>query len=354
MENRVWPSLCLALLLVACRGSGPSAGSGESAGLPPAAPRLELWAAVRGEQALLVLDGETLEPLRRIELGLGAHELCCSPDGRLGVGSAYGGPGPGHQPADQRLAVFDPGSGALLAIHDLDRHQRPNDLEFLADGRRLWVTSEVLGQVVLLDAVSGQIEREVALPHKTGHMLALAPAASSPGGAGRLFVSHVAPGAVTALDAASGAILGQVATQFGAEGIAASADGTRVWCLNNRSGTISVLDGVALETLATLPCEGFPFRVELSADGRRVLVSCPASQELALFDAQGLVELRRIALHGEGGEPSPQAVAISPDGRFGYVARAGQNRILRLDLDSGAVLAERETGPLLDPLLLKG
>lgn len=307
-----------------------------------------LLVATRGDERVTALSTTELQPEWSVELGLGAHELAISDDGCLGVGSAYGGPGPMHQPADNRLAVFDLEERKLVSTIDLGEHQRPNDLAFLPDGQHVLVTSEVRGALLLVDLEENQIERVIDLKDPTGHMLAYAP--SAPGELGRAFVSHVMSGRVSVIDVAAGSVLERVPAALGAEGIACTPDGSRVWCANNRSHSITVFDGHSLEVLHTLECPGFPFRTKVSSNGARAVVSCPMKQEVIVFDATTADELVRFDLSDRGRNVSPQGVGISPDGKQVVVACAGLGEVLLLDVDQSSVVATYEAGPMLDPV----
>ncbi|MEZ5979032.1 MAG: hypothetical protein R3F34_12520 [Planctomycetota bacterium] len=332
--------LAAALLVPACASPREDAGG----------PLSVVLAATRGDERVAVLDARSLEELRSFPIGLGAHELAANSTGSLAIGSAYGGPGAGHQPADNRLAVFDPRSGELLRTIDLGEHVRPNDVVFLRDDRRALVTSEVRGALLLVDAVEGRIDAVWELGERAGHMLCYAPDAPSPSGAGRAFVSHVFPGAVTVLDAGTGERLGRVETAVGAEGIATTRDGSRVWCANNRSGSVTVFDGRTLELVATFEQEGFPFRVEVSPDDRTVAITCPESNDVRLFDAATCERRGRLDLAPFGSGASPEGVAFDAGGDAIVVACPQAALLVAFDLASGGVVATAPAGSILDPI----
>jgi DNA-binding beta-propeller fold protein YncE len=344
----------LAALLTACQATPDNreASASEVAPSPSDAAREVLLAATRGDEGLTVLDPGTLTPLATIDLGLGAHELALAPDGRLVVGAAYGGPGANHQPPDQRLAVVDLASGAVLHVLDLGGHVRPNDAVFLPDSRRVLVTSEVRGALLVVDAVAGSIERVVELGETYGHMVCLAPDAPAEGRAGLAFVPHAVSGRVSVVDVGLGRVLGQVETAPGAEGIACTRDGSSVWCASNHAGRVTVFDGRTREVLATLDVPGFPFRIEFDGAEQRAVACCPEANDLAVFDVATRTLVRRIALDAASPQAVPIAVAVARDGSRAFVNCAGTNEIVAVDLTTGALLARHAAGPMLDPLTI--
>lgn len=333
------------LLTSACQ---TASSNHEPTALP--AKRTSLLVASRGDNRVTLLDGETLKIESVVELGLGAHELAIAPDGRLAAGSAYGGPGAGHQPEDQRLGTWDLTTGEVLQVIDLGEHVRPNDLAFWPDSRHLLVTSEVRGALLLVDAREGQVLEAWDLEDSTGHMLAYAPEASSESGRGRVFVSHVVSGQVSVVDAGSGEVLARVPAALGAEGIACTPDGSRVWCANNRANSITVFDGNTAEVLHTLEAPGFPFRVKCSSAGDRIAVSFPMSHQVAVFDAQSAEELARFDAAELGPNPSPQDLDFDHTGSRLYVACPGLGSVLAWDVDLDKIGPVTAGGPILDPI----
>lgn len=343
--TRMLPVLFALSVASACQLDGT-----ESRDALPEVEGTSLLVATRGDNRITVLDGANLKTTSTVELGLGAHELAVSPDGRLAAGAAYGGPGPGHQPPDQRLGVWYLESGEVLHEIDLGEHVRPNDLAFWPDGRHLLVTSEVRGALLLVDAEGGELLEAWDLGDNTGHMLAYAPKAESASGRGRVFVSHVVSGQVSVVDAGSGEVLMRVPAALGAEGIACTSDGARVWCANNRSNSITVFDGNSGEVLQTLEAPGFPFRVKCSRDDARIGITYPMSNQVAVFDATTAEELARFDLTDVGSNPAPQDLDFDHTGSRLFVACPGIGAVVSWDIDLSQIGPVEMAGPILDPI----
>lgn len=344
------PTQTLPVLLALSLVSGCKLDGAEPSDSLPEVEGTSLLIATRGDNRVTVLDGATLKTASSVELGLGAHELAVSPNGRIAAGAAYGGPGPGHQPADQRLGIWDLETGAVLHEIDLGEHVRPNDLAFWSDSRHLLVTSEVRGALLLVDAEAGELLEAWDLGDNTGHMLAYAPRAQSESGRGRVFVSHVISGQVSVVDAGSGEVLMRIPAALGAEGIACTSDGTRVWCANNRSNSITVFDGNSGEVLHTLEAPGFPFRVKCSRDDARMGISFPMSNQAAVFDARTAEELARFDLTDVGSNPSPQDLDFDHTGQRLFIACPGIGAVVSWDIDRDELGPVELAGPILDPI----
>jgi DNA-binding beta-propeller fold protein YncE len=267
--------------------------------------------STRGDERVHVASVAGLLPIRTIEAGVGAHELAMSPDGRRAVGSAYGGPGAGHQPADKRVVVLDLEKDAVLRTVDLGDLKRPNDVAFIRGTDEVAVTVEQPPRLLRLNVETGAF-KAIDVELKAGHMLALDPEGKT------AYVSHVAPGSLSIVDLQAGKVRGRVALRLGAEGMACSPDGARVWIACNRSGAIAVVDAAKVEVVKWIDCTGFPFRVRFSPDGALVAISCPQSHDIAFFDAKEMKELGRVELADASGAGEsllePTSIAFAPRG----------------------------------------
>lgn len=346
--------VCLALAVAVAAGEPAGMGAG---------PKVERVLAPvvayssRGDNRIHLLNADDLSPAGSIDAGIGAHELAIAPGGRWVMGSAYGGPGQGHNPPDNRVVVLDLLHWSVHRTIELKDLQRPNDIAFLPGVLEAMVTVESPPHVVRINPETGEMT-PTRIDRKAGHMLALSPDGS------RAYVSHVVPGSVSVVDLKTGQTLSSIAVPMGAEGIAASPDGTRVWVASNRSGSISIIDTVKNEVVQTIECRGFPFRVRFSADGAVVAVSCPAAGEVALFDAQRPENVRRVNVRtsniaGTGkGSPTSLAFVPRPDQKAGaaperlaVLSDGSMAQVVLLDVKLGEVVARATAqGPIADGL----
>jgi len=297
------------------------------------AQRAAVVFATRGDERITALDATTLKPLWDKPLGVGAHELVISPDHTKIAGSAYGGPGQFHEPADKRIAVFHLDNPDEPTIIDLAEHVRPNDMAFMPDSRELLVTSEIKQALLRIDTETGEITSTIELAHNAGHMLAAYPATD------RVYIAHVRQGIVSVVDLLLDAVVAEIKVEPGAEGIAISPDGSRVWCANNRSNSISIIDTEFDSVKQTIKCEGFPFRVRFTPDGKHVIVSLPEANELAIFDAESNELLRTASLITVGVRSLPTSIAVSPDSSTAYAVCNDPPIIVAIEIASGNITA---------------
>lgn len=296
--------------------------------------------STRSDNHVRIVSAADLIELADIDVKVGCHELAASHDAKWAMGSAYGGPGKGHQPADNRLVVIDLEKKAVHRTIELTEMQRPNDIAFIPGTPEAIVTVEAPPHLVRVNAETGEFTK-IALEHKAGHMMALSPDAKT------AYVSHVVPGLVTVVDLAEKKAVGTITTPLGAEGIACSPDGSRLWVACNRANTIVVIDTAKKEVAQTIEAPGFPFRVRFSPDGKTVAVSFPMTGEVGFYDAADPSSVKRVSVNDEAPEApkvAPTSLAFSPDGSSLSVVCDGPTpQLVRIDTGERKVTARIET-----------
>lgn len=300
----------------------------------------ELLVGNKSDDTVWRLDLADGRRLGEIDTAPGPHEIAVSPDGRLAVVSGYGGQRPGHA-----LTLIDTASGEAKGEVDLGAHARPHGVRFTPDGKRLLVTTEATGALLVVDPVAGEVERAIEIGKGGGHMVAL----SRDGAVA--YVSKIAAGSVVRVDLGDDGTLEKPAGD-GAEGIAVAPDGS-VWVSNREADTVTVHDPHTLEVLDTLESEGFPIRVAFTADGRHALVTNARAATLAVFGAAKREPVATVALADPdvryretmlGRAALPIGVIADPDGMRVYVAVSGGNEIAVVDRRTWQVIERWETG----------
>ncbi|MDX2017020.1 MAG: YncE family protein [Planctomycetota bacterium] len=189
------------------------------------------------------------------------------------------------------------------------------------------------------------------LAHGTGHMLALAPDAST------VYVSHVKPGRLSIIDAASGVVRSSLSLPDGAEGLAIAPDGGSVWVASHQASRISVVSAEKGTVTRSIVCPGMPFRMKFSPDGVMLAVSCPGAGALALISVASPAQVEFVDTNLLNGEPIgvqhvPTSLAFSRDGARVFAVCSGQEgSVVAIDVASRALTKRvKSTGPIADAL----
>lgn len=308
--------------------------------------------ATRGDSKVHILDAATFKPLTSIDVGVGAHETAISPDGRWLLGSAYGGPGPNHQPADNRVIIVDLAAGKLHKTVTLAGMQRPNDIAFRAGTGEAVITVEMPPQLVVLTPETGEY-RTIPIDKPAGHMLALHPKGDT------AYVAHVAPGSLSVIDLVKDKVTASIALPPGAEGLAITPDGSRVFVASHQGRTVSIIDTAKNVVADSFERTGFPFRVRASPGGDLIAMSLPAGRAVALVNAadtkvQHVVDLR---LDDPAIQVVPTALAFLPaadnkaPSRIAVLCEGQQPEIVIINLADRTIASRVAiTGPIPDAL----
>jgi DNA-binding beta-propeller fold protein YncE len=173
---------------------------------------------------------------------------------------------------------------------------------------------------------------------------------------GRAYTANIGSGSVTVLDLGKGTRERNIATGEGAEGIAVSATGDRIWVTNRAADTITILDAATLEPAGEVASEGFPIRATATPRGQ-VLVTRARAGDLAIYDAATFDEVRVVdfdlesmdveeRLFGDrfGDSSVPIGVIVDGAGERAWVAHANADVITEIDLATGEILRMLRAG----------
>lgn len=234
-------------------------------------------------------------------------------------------------------------SPAAVAGTQLAVGSGPQTLAFSPDGRKLYVASQ--GSVTLISAVTNQVIVPSPAWPNTAPAVGSGIVASPDGR--RVYVTAGAAG-VVAMDAAliqpiaAESIPGFTAgssSQFSAESLAMSPDGTLLYVADNLSGGVVRLVTLASATFVSSAAFGaglVPAAVAASPDGSQLLAAIvdptgSSADFIAVLDPHSGALRSSIPL---GNGAAPAAIVFSPDGKTAYVANRGANSVSAIDTAS--------------------
>ncbi|MGA8674511.1 MAG: YncE family protein [Candidatus Acidiferrales bacterium] len=279
---------------------------------------------------LAIVDPATKQVIARIDTGEGPHEVTASDDGKLAFVTNYGAKTPGHS-----LTVID-----LIAQKEVHRVElgplgRPHGILF-ADGEA-YFTAELNKLIARYDPATNKVDWLLGVGQNRTHMLVRTKYLNE------FFTSNVDSDSVTAVEKSSdpsGWKETNIPVGKGPEGIDISPDDKEVWAANSGDGTVSAIDVATSKVIHTFNVHTkHSNRLKFTKDGKLVLISDPASDELIIVDAATRKVVKQLNV-GRG----PGGILIAPAGDVAYVALAGDNAVAVIDLHKLEIASRIPTG----------
>ncbi|HEY2588292.1 MAG TPA: bifunctional YncE family protein/alkaline phosphatase family protein [Tepidisphaeraceae bacterium] len=276
-----------------------------------------------------------------------ALKMIVAPDGKrlIAVTGGYN---------DHGLSVID------LATRKLTQHlpmtEAWNGLAFSTDGQRIFVTTGDEGAVQTFTYAEGEAKADKKIhPDPKGYTVFLAGLAVHPK-TGKVYVCNLGNNEVWVLNEQTLALETKIAVGERPHSCAFGADPRYLYVSNWGGRSVSVIDTKDNQRVRDIPVGLRPNDMALAPDGR-LFVACSGDNTVQVITTktleaapqtadstkrlwEGSREIISTSLYPESPEGStPDAVAVSPDGKTLYVANADNNDVLVADI-SGQLLDE--------------
>lgn len=222
--------------------------------LTPDGKELVIGSTVTNE--LTFLDAVTGEMRRRVRGILDPYQLGFSPDGRWFVTAAY---------RMNHVDIYETQGYRLLKR--LPLASLPSHIAFMRDSTLVLVTMQGSNQVAAIDLASQAVVWTIDVGEGPAGLY-LMPDQN------RLLVGLTGEDAVAVVDIAQRRTVKWIVTGRGAHNIfRMPGDEAKVLVTNRLDGTISVLDGMALEVTDTFRAPGGPDDLDFTPDGKQIWVT---------------------------------------------------------------------------------
>ena len=242
--------------------------------------------------------------------------------------------------------------------------KEPRGIGVTADGKLLVVANREGGRIAVIDRASGQLLRHVAVGDNPefvrvrGHLAFVTCEPSSSAGPPGAPASGAKPGEAAASGAAkdddahepahiavvdldTGRLVRSITGGLETEGIEFSADGRRLLVTNEADNNVSVHDietGKLLRKIDLKPYGNRPRGIKMAPDGKRFVVTLEFSNAFVVID-----ENDRVVQSVKTGE-APYGVAFDRAGKRLFVAAARSKTLQVFDADTFAPIKDVATG----------
>ena len=311
-------SLISVIVTGALSGATPSSGSNRDL----------LLVVNKGDRTLSIVDPESGSQLAAVPVGgTTGHEVAVSPDGQTAWVPIYGDSGVGSPGSDGRtVSVIDLNSRTMIGSIDLGAPARPHCAIFCSKDGRLYVTAELTHPIKVIDPKTRKVVDSIPTGEPQSHMLAI----SSDGKRG--YTSNVGTGTVSVIDLREKKVLAVIRVAKIVQRIAMSVDDRWVFTADQTKPQIAAIDTRTnvVKTWVTLSDIGFGMTP--TRDGRRLLITHPASDSVSILDLHSMKVEQLIHV-----PPDPQEILVRPDDRIAYVSCDQSKQVAAIDLSSGKV-----------------
>jgi YVTN family beta-propeller protein len=282
----------------------------------------------KADSTLAFIDPASLRVIAKIATGNAPHEVDVS--GNIALVANYGtGPEPGSTVSIIDIAARKERKRLVLPV------SRPHGT--YAVGSHIYFTAEGSRVMARYDVPSGTIDWISGSGANVTHMVVVTADEK------KIYTANIGSDSVSVFDltTAPRAIgLKQIAVGKGPEGIDLSPDGRELWVSHRGDGALSIIDPATDKVIQTVTTgTKMANRVKFTRDGKRVLLSDPAANQVLVFDAPSRALVKKIDT-----EAGPSGILIAPDGKRAFIACANAGKVQVLDLETLSITGAVATG----------
>ena len=338
------------LVLTSCgrdTAEGDRAAGSAPSGAPASAPALgsagRAFVTNEGSGDISVVDVATAHVVATIPVGKRPRGIRASADGRLLYvalsGSPIAPPGvdedtlPPPDKAADGIGVVDVATLRLQRV--VKGGSDPEQTAISADGTKLFVANEDVGEVSVIEIASGKVLATLAVGGEPEGV------DLRPDG-GVVYVTSEEDNQVAVIDAAALKVVATIKVGPRPRSTAFLPDSSRAYVTSENGGVVSVIDAKAHKVLDTIKLTGDmvrPMGVVTTADGRQILVTTGRGKTLVTIDTATNMPTATI----EVGQ-RPWGVAVTPDGATAFTANGPSNDVAIVDLATRAVKSKVQVG----------
>ena len=202
------------------------------------------------------------------------------------------------------------------------------------NGDRVFVSMPSVNQIAAIDAMTFRLVRNIGTGGKPGRV------AVQPDGK-YLWValdSSADDGGVLAIETSTLAIAARIPTGKGRHEMAFD-ENQNVYVTNQDDATVSVISAAKLAKVKDLPAGKLPVAIAYSARSKSMYVAGRGDGRVTVISTEGQrISGKLTAL------PGLSALALTPDGRWGFVANAKEDDVTLFDLSSNKIVQKYKVG----------
>jgi YVTN family beta-propeller protein len=186
------------------------------------------------------------------------------------------------------------------------------------------------GEVIAVDTEAHRVLKRIANVPQVHGVLAIPEL-------GRVYASATGTNEVVAIDEKSLAIVARMPGGTYPDGLAYSPETHKIYVSDEHGGTDTVIDVVTNTRVATVQIGGVIGNTQYDAASHHMFINAQSTSELVEVDPATDGILRRIKVQGANGN---HGLLIDSDSRRAFIACEGNDRLIVIDIRSGAALGQ--------------
>jgi YVTN family beta-propeller protein len=277
-------------------------------GMQPAFAEPFMYVPLGGEGKIVVVDTAQDKIVDMIDGLPAVHGLAGTPDGRLLIAGSYEERAPDSAAPDKPTGVTEEDHAAHHGAAPAGASKTP----------------PVVSTVSVIRTADKSIVRRIDVPGVVHHV------AVSPNG-GFAVVTHPNEGGISVIDLTSYEVVANVATGPSPNYAVFALDGSQVYVSNTGNGTVSAVDTGRWIVRWNVVVGTSPEHVVLSKDGATLYVN---NVEDGTVSVIGVAEQKVVQTISVG--TTLHGIDLSDDGKTLFVADLGEDKLVSVDLATGA------------------
>jgi hypothetical protein len=307
----------------------------------PSAARGVLLVANKGEHTLGIIDPESGKQVATVpEGGVTGHEVIASPDGKLAYVPIYGDSGVGKPGTDgSNMVVIDIAERKVVGNLNFEKGVRPHCPMFGPKDGLLYVSTELENSITAIDAHSLKIVGQVPTGKPESHMFAITHDGHY------AFTTNVGSGTVSVLDLEARKTVEVISVAPVVQRIALSVDDRWVFTSDQSKPQLAVIDTSSRKVKTWVALPGTGYGTAATPDGNWLVIAMPTVHKV------GVLNLRTMKLdHTIDVPAAPQEVLVRPDGDVAYVSCDASHKVAEIKTSDWTVARLIDAGAGADGL----
>lgn len=307
------------------------------------------------EHALVMQDPATGNRTAFFRVGLSPDSVAVTNDGRTAVVTNRG-----DRLSGNSICIIDLHATNLVRTIPLEvtrqspdrsiakrSYHRPSGIAFVPGKRRVVVSCEVEGALLLVDLVEARVIGDCLVEGDGSNAVVV-------DHSGRFaFVANRGSGTVSVIQLDRMRLVKTIEAGGGPAGMALHPERNEIWLANTHTNSISIIDVEEQQERIEFACGAMPTDIAFTPDGKYALVVNMQEGNISVFNSESrrirkLVNLERVSeaqakarpvtMPGHfGRSPLPTRIMIGPDGAHAYVATKRSDQLHEIDLKTWEV-----------------